>query len=99
MNFSFDEMEPYGRFRMDVEALAEEALTFGMSARMLAVNLLAISHIISKEGGPLVQFDHALWMQAEGKRLLREFEQEYGDQLDWPSLIEGKVVPKKTSLN
>lgn len=99
MNYTPDQMELFGRFRIDMRTLADEALKFGVPARMAAVNMLAISHEIAKEGGPIVEFDHALWVQGEGTRLLRQFEAEYGDKLDWPSLIDGRLVPKKSALN
>lgn len=81
-------------FAADFDTLTEKALANGTSPEMMNFMLVSLTNTLAIKSGPQAYFDHLLWTQAEGKRLLEEFEARYGDKIDIDELAKGNLVAK-----
>ncbi|WP_299962293.1 hypothetical protein [uncultured Roseobacter sp.] len=81
-------------FAEDFETLVNKMLSAGIAHDKLNYMLVQLTNETAVKGGPQAYFDHCLWTQAEGKRLLAEFEARYGDKLDINELAKGNLVAK-----
>ncbi|WP_300029253.1 hypothetical protein [uncultured Roseobacter sp.] len=81
-------------FADEFEALVNKILDAGTEHHVLNYMLVRLTNETAMKGGPQAYFDHCLWTQAEGKRLLSEFEARYGDKLEMNELAKGILVAK-----
>lgn len=85
--------------RREVNAAMTKAVAAGVCHRNASMLLIHESIATALEGDIQLAFDHGLILQIEGKKMLTEFENRFGDRLDFDELNKGNGAVSKEGVS